>query len=205
MSAPPTADSRYEQLLTAAASVIGERGFADTRLADVAREAGVSPALVVYYFETRERLLLEALRHNEDAFHRAVVARLAELGTASERLSELVRLSCSPEGFEDSFGGWSLWFDLWVQAARNPAAARDRAELDDRWRATVADIVREGQRTGEFGPTDADQFAQTLGALLDGLAVQVTLADRTVTAQRALEIATAMCRVLLHPNGSAPA
>ena len=46
--------------------MIVERGYADTRIADVAEHAGTSPALVIYYFKTRDQLLTEALRYSED-------------------------------------------------------------------------------------------------------------------------------------------
>ena len=63
-------DQRREQMLRAAAELIGERGFSETRIADVARRSGASPALVIYYFGTKDRLLTEALRYSEDAFYR---------------------------------------------------------------------------------------------------------------------------------------
>ena len=87
-SAPP--DLRREQMLRAAAELIGERGFSETRIADVARRAGASPALVIYYFATKDQLLTEALRFSEAAFYRTVTAELETLRTARERLELLV-------------------------------------------------------------------------------------------------------------------
>ena len=58
-------------MLRAALEVISERGFADTRIADVAERAGVSPALVIYYFKTKDQLLTEAIRHYEDTWYAA--------------------------------------------------------------------------------------------------------------------------------------
>ena len=49
-------------MLRAALDVIAERGFPDTRIADVAERVGVSPALVIYYFKTKDHLLTEAMR-----------------------------------------------------------------------------------------------------------------------------------------------
>ena len=49
-------------MLRAALEVIVERGYADTRIADVAERTGTSPALVIYYFKTRDQLLTEAIR-----------------------------------------------------------------------------------------------------------------------------------------------
>jgi hypothetical protein len=56
-----------------------------------------------------------------------------------------------------------------------------RQRLDDRWRDQIAEIVREGQEAGEFGGPDPERVALELAALIDGLAVQVTLGDRVVS------------------------
>src|SRR5215469_986271 len=64
-------EGRREQLLRSALEVIVARGYADTRIADVAEHAGTSPALVIYYFKTRDQLLTEALRYSEDAWYAA--------------------------------------------------------------------------------------------------------------------------------------
>jgi AcrR family transcriptional regulator len=80
-SGPP--DLRREQMLHAAAELIGERGFSETRIADVARRAGVSPALVIYYFSTKDELLTEALRFSERSSYADVAAELGRLRRAS--------------------------------------------------------------------------------------------------------------------------
>src|SRR5579875_4069268 len=61
-SAPSSADGRREQMLRAALEVIAERGYPETRITDVAAQAGISAALVIYYFKTRDQLLTEAIR-----------------------------------------------------------------------------------------------------------------------------------------------
>jgi AcrR family transcriptional regulator len=182
-------DLRREQMLRAAAAIIGERGFSETRIADVARRSGASPALVIYYFSTKDKLLTEALRYSEDAFYRAVAAQLEELKTARQRLELLVRLTCIPQGDDEIPCAWGLWFDLWAQAFRHPEIAKDRIELDERWRDTIARVVRDGQAAGEIGGVDAEAFAITFAVLLDGLSVQVALKDPVVNADRAFTIA----------------
>jgi hypothetical protein len=85
-------------------------------------------------------------------------------------------------------GSWLLWLDLWAQSARNPGVAAVRQKFDERWRETIRDLVRTGQDDGEFGSTDAGDFAVTLSALLDGLAVSIALEDPEVTPARAFEL-----------------
>jgi AcrR family transcriptional regulator len=189
-SAPP--DLRREQMLRAAAELIGERGFSETRIADVARRAGASPALVIYYFSTKDQLLTEALRFSEAEFYGTVTAELATLRTARERLELLVRTTCVPQREGEVPGAWGLWFDLWAQAFRHPEIAKDRIELDQRWRDTIATVVRDGQASGEIGGgVDAAAFAITFSALIDGLSIQVALRDPVVDPDRAFTIAMA--------------
>jgi AcrR family transcriptional regulator len=181
-------DQRRDDMLRAAAELIAERGFSETRIADVARRVNASPALVIYYFGTKDQLLTSALRHSEDAFYEVCARLLDNTTTARERLEILVRLTCTPDS-EDLPGAWGLWFDLWAQAFRHSGVAKHRVELERRWRSTIAGVVRSGVESGEIAPVDADRFAVTWGVLLDGLSIQVALQDEMVDQEVAFEIA----------------
>jgi AcrR family transcriptional regulator len=185
-----TADQRREQMLRAALEVIVERGFPETRIADVAERAGTSPALVIYYFKTKDQLLTEAIRFSEDTWYENGTSRVALIDTAAARLEELIALSCLPEVDDPDAPNtsWLLWLDLWAQAARHPEVARVRQKFDERWRDTIASLVLQGQEAGEFGPIDAADFAVTMSALLDGFAIQIALEDPTVGPGRAFEL-----------------
>src|SRR2546428_7787430 len=111
-------EQRREQMLRAALDVIVERGYADTRIADVAERAGTSPALVIYYFKTRDQLLTEALRYSEDAWYAAGTRRMAAIGTSAGRLEEIVAMTCLPDEDADPGGSWLLWLELWAQSRR---------------------------------------------------------------------------------------
>ena len=118
-----TADQRREQMLRAALDVIAERGYAESRIADVAERAGTSPALVIYYFKTKDQLLTEAIRFSEDNWYEAGMRRMAEIPTAAGKLEEIVAMSCLPEADSEPASSWALWLDLWAQAVRHPEVA----------------------------------------------------------------------------------
>ena len=185
-----TADQRREQMLRAALEVIVERGYPDTRIQDVAERAGTSPALVIYYFKTKDQLLTEAMRFSEDTWYEDGMRRIVAIGTAAGRLEELVALCCQPEADDPDApsASWLLWVDLWAQAARNTEVASVRQKFDERWRDTIACLVTQGQEAGEFGPVDAADFAVTMSSLLDGFAIQIALEDPTVGPGRAFEL-----------------
>jgi AcrR family transcriptional regulator len=184
-----TADQRREQMLRAALEVINERGYADSRIADVAERAGTSPALVIYYFKTKDQLLTEAIRFAEDLWYEEGTRRMAAIPTAAGRLEEVVAMSCLPEADMDTPNSWVLWLDLWAQALRHPEVATVRQKYDERWRQTISSLVVEGQEAGEFGPVDPADFALLFSALLDGLAIQSALGDPAVDEHKAFELA----------------
>jgi AcrR family transcriptional regulator len=183
MSPRPQIDHiRRPQILGAAAEVIAERGLGSTRIADVADRAGTSAPAILYWFDSKEELLSEALTDEEERFALELRKRLKATKSPSERLVILVAASTgSPSsGASD----WRLWMELWTRALRDEGAGGTRAELDRRWRAEIAAIVADGQGSGEFAGDDPDETAAELAALIDGLAVQNTLGDPEMPDER---------------------
>jgi AcrR family transcriptional regulator len=179
MSPRPAIDHiRKPQILAAAAAVITERGLSATRIADVAERAGTSAPAVLYWFESRERLLTEALIADEGTFAADLDVRLAELPTAAARLRELIVASSTD-------GDLSLWIELWARALHDEASREARQRLDDEWRVRIAAIVADGQAGGEFTEEiEPAEAAFAIASLIDALAVQVTLADPAVDPAR---------------------
>ncbi len=186
---PRDAEQRREQLLRAALDVIVERGYPDTRISDVAERAGTSPALVIYYFKTRDQLLTEAIRYSEDAWYAEYLRRTEHIPDAADRLAELVANECLPGTDNEPRAYWLMWLDLWALSPRSPGAAAIRQKSDERWRVAIRSVVLAGQEAGEFAQVDADDFTVTLAALLDGLTVRIGVEDPEVPPRRAFELA----------------
>jgi AcrR family transcriptional regulator len=186
---PGIADQRRGQMLHAALDVISERGFADTRIADIAERIGISPALVIYYFKTKDQLLTEAIRHYEDTWYAEGKRRMDRLPTAAERIEEFVAMNLLPDPDPDlESTNWKLWLDFWAQAARNADVAGVRQKYDERWRHVIVSLVVTGQQAGEFADIDPHPFSIFVSALLDGLTVQIALEDPVVDPVSAYEL-----------------
>jgi AcrR family transcriptional regulator len=188
-SGDAVADVRRDQMLAAAATLIAERGFSETRIADVASRVGASPALVIYYFGTKDSLLTEALRWSERSFYAATEEMLKSTPTTRARIETLVEWTLVSDVPASLPNDWGLWFDLWAQAFRHPEVKKDRAELDAQWRDLISRLVRTGIAEGEIEDLDVETFAIMWGSLLDGLVVQVALEDPVVDVVRARTIA----------------
>ena len=146
---PSSNEARRIEMLRAAAELICERGFGDTRIADVAKRAGVSSALVIYYFGTRDRLLVDALRYSEESFYEAAEKMLAEVPSLRERLSLLIQWTCVPEGRRRTRypapGACGS-----TCGRRRSGTTRSRqagSELDARWRKMIVDALDSVRRT----------------------------------------------------------
>jgi AcrR family transcriptional regulator len=182
---PKVEHLRKPQIIAAAADVLYERGLFDTRIGDIAERAGTSSPTILYYFESKDRLLEEAVDHTDRDFYVRLLDGQAQREGAADKLVHLIEeTSLGPGGLND----YTLWMEIWVRARRDPTVRRSYFRLDRRQRRLIADIVRDGQKDGEFDlDTDPDDFALVLSGLLDGLGVQVTLGQPDVTAERMVD------------------
>jgi AcrR family transcriptional regulator len=176
---------RKPQIISAAAEVLYERGLFDTRIGDIAERAGTSAPTILYYFESKDRLLEEAVDQTDRDFYERLTEGQAQREDAADKLVHLIEeTSLGPGGLSD----WTLWMEMWVRARRDPSVRDAYFRLDRRQRKLIADIVRDGQQEGQFYPdVDADEFAIALSGLMDGLGVQVTLGQPDVTPERMVD------------------
>src|SRR6201991_4960430 len=166
LSPRPSIDHiRRPQILAAAAEVIAERGVAAARVADVAERSGVSPPAVLYWFDSKEKLLAEALTADDDRFYEELGERLDEAATPAERMVALIETAAGD-------GDFALWMELWTWALRDADLRAAREGFDSRWRAAIEAVIA---RAIWEGSTVA------IAALIDGLTVQAALGDPEVS------------------------
>ncbi|MFE1951422.1 MULTISPECIES: TetR/AcrR family transcriptional regulator [Streptomyces] len=174
---------RREELLRAAIEQIEARGVAAVRIADVASALGVSNALVLYHFSTKEKLVAAAFTYAAEGDLAHLRKLLGRRTSALKRLRAAVRWY-GPTG---QAKGWRLWIEGWAAALRDDALREVTRELDRRWKAELAEVISQGVAAGEFVCADPMAAALRLTALLDGLAVQMTAYDGTVSRARTQE------------------
>jgi AcrR family transcriptional regulator len=163
---------REEAILGAACRVIAQSGAAGLRMSEVAREAGVSSALLHYYFATRHELLARAFAFADSRVDAHVLALVGEQGSGRDRLEALLAAYLSPDPVvtED----WVVWSELW-RSARFDATLRELLhEADREWVGQVAALLREGVSDGSVDASiEIDDSAIRLISLVDGLGTRV--------------------------------
>ena len=167
---------RLDGLLRTACDVIGERGLANTRAADVAAAAGVSQALVFYHFETKERLLAQAFTWAAEQDLNRLDAVVTSTATPLDKVRKILKWY-APTGSSKS---WAMWIDCWSESMRVPELEKVSRRLDLRWKDALTDAIVAGVKEGDFTCPDPAGAAWRIIALIDGLAVQVTVHERVI-------------------------
>jgi AcrR family transcriptional regulator len=188
---------RREAVLQAALDVIVERGLANTRMSDIAERVGMSAGNILYYFESKDDLLMELLRWSEDLLLRRALEEFEQLPSYTERLRRLTELA-GPSGPSDP--AWIVWLEVWSLSPHDDRIGQGHADLDRRWVGFLTDLVRSGQEAGEFSrDADPTDFAVRYGAMMDGLAIKVVAGIDGMDVERLLAACEAMvARELQH-------
>ena len=131
---------RTHDILRAACRVIAERGCDGMRMGDVARAAGVSSALVHYYFDTRSELLRRAFLYADEQVDVFIQTAVARCETPRERLeTAVISYLVDDEAVERS---WRIWSEMLRAALYEPALRPDVEESYRSWVEEVAGHVR---------------------------------------------------------------
>ncbi len=148
-------DARPQELLAAALDLFVERGYAGTRLDDVASLAGVSKGTLYLYFDNKEELFKAVVREN-------LVSALADAedlmagfeGHSSELLRRLVHYWWNRVGQTKLSGISKL---MMAESGNFPDVARFyHAEVVSRGEALVVSILQRGMARGEYRDIDVE-------------------------------------------------
>ncbi|MEU5095979.1 TetR/AcrR family transcriptional regulator [Streptomyces sp. NPDC020996] len=170
-NAPPR-----EEVLAAAMGMIAERGLEKLTMAALGTAVGMSSGHLLYYFHSKDELLLQTLEWSEGRLGAERGRLLARPGTARERLDAYVDLYV-PDGHRDPH--WTLWLEVWNRSQNADDDARDRqAAIELAWHRDLVALLAEGISRGEFRAVDPDRFGTRLRALLDGLSLHVAIGLR---------------------------
>ena len=165
-----------EEVLAAAMDMIAELGLEKLTMAALGRAVGMSSGHLVYYFRTKDELLLRTLEWSEGRLGVERGRLLGRTGTVRERIDAYVDLYV-PDGHRDPH--WILWLEVWNRSRNADDDARCRqAAIEGVWHRDLVALIAEGVSKGEFRPVDPDRCATRLRALLDGFSLQVAVGLR---------------------------
>jgi AcrR family transcriptional regulator len=178
----PLSGEKAQRIIDAMRHSVAKRGTTGSTFDHVSREAGVSRGLLHYYFGTKEKLLVEAVR--------------LDAGLRIERLQEQLATAKTADAFIDLMAQnlqqtiredpefLTLAFELFTLSRRNEEIAVEYAALMRRTREQVAEMLDAAQRDGVLHlHAEPEAIAEILFSLGDGFALRMlSEPDRDFTA-----------------------
>ncbi len=161
-SFPPEGEpEKRRAILHAAVKVFAEKGYHGCRIADVARAAGVAYGLVYHYVRNKEELLESVFAEQWAILINALKAIHDGPGSASERIAGIFGFV-----FDVYKGAPAAVRVLILEVTRTPHSLRagSTRETFEVALQTVADVIRQGQASGELRP-DLDPVVAAAGVL----------------------------------------
>jgi TetR/AcrR family transcriptional repressor of bet genes len=187
-TAPPA--ERREQLIQATIRCVANHGLADTTVATVAQEAGLSQGIVNLHFRSKEGLLTETLRYLADEYRNACreAAAAGQISPAAG-LQAMVDLDfrrniCARDKL-------AVWFAFWGERKFRPTYRRICAERDKSYDDMVRVMCARLCEQGDYPDVEPALVADGLSALTDGLWLDLLVRPDTMSRDLARRITMA--------------
>ena len=158
---------RRQQFIDATIATLARVGFSRATLTEVAATAGLSHGLIIFHFQTKEKLLTETLQFMAREYRDNWVEALAVAPqTPAAQLDALIRADfadqiCAPERL-------AAWSALWAEAQSRPIYQENCAEFDLEYLHVIERLCADLTKEGAY-PSIPEHTARAIRVTLNGL------------------------------------
>ena len=142
------ANGKYEAILRAAIKVFAGSGFFNSKVADVAREAGVADGTVYLYFKNKDDILVSIFNHYMEQALAAGKAKLAEVDDPIEKLRRIVHAHLEGLGRDRNL---AIVFQVELRSSTKFMEQFSATKVTE-YLDLIREVLEEGQRRGVFRP-----------------------------------------------------
>jgi TetR/AcrR family transcriptional repressor of bet genes len=180
---------RKQELIQATIDVLAAQGYAGTTLAEVAKAAGVSTALIIVHFKSKERLLLEVLKWMGTEYFGVLYA--SQVGVEerpTDLLWSLVQAEFDPRLLSPRY--LAAWKAFWAETnSRKPFNELFGAQTRHFLKLTT-DLCTRLIKEGGYDGHEPQVIARLIDCSLAGLWMDLTATATPVTIREARRIAS---------------
>ena len=159
-------EEKRQEILAAANRCFERSGLKGASIADICKEARISPGHLYHYFASKDAIVATL----SDAWLSRTRVRFDRVSSARGDLVAALVAEIGGLAPNGPRSGSELVFEMLAESTRNPAMAEMVQAHSRDLRALIADVLREGQRRGDVrADLDADHVATVAIAIVDGL------------------------------------
>jgi AcrR family transcriptional regulator len=167
-----TADrsAREIEIIRSAYRTMARRGSHRMSLQDIADEAGVSKALLLYHFGSKDALLLAAMKWAVERTAARIRGQLESGGSPQDQIAALIdAIFIEPEANREFY---LFYLDLIEHAGRVPSFGELSTMLTEIINGLYREVIAEGVRVEVFDVPDVEVAARDMRALIEGTFLQ---------------------------------
>lgn len=168
---PDVSEERKNQILEAAIAVFARLGFQQTRMDDIAGQAGLSKGALYLYYKSKDAIIGALLKYffTQELKHLQDFVVTERLEPVTEQIMLLTRKMV--EAMEWMGRLMPIAFEFYALAGRDKDVRQFLNEYYLTYRGDLARLIERGVARGEFRSIDVNAFAITLTALYEGIAL----------------------------------
>lgn len=184
-------EERRQRIIDAAVASFARKGFHETTMEDIGREAGLSPGLAYHYFSNKEEIIQASITESRSRIP-LLSERLREQADFPGFVETVVKYVCTGLESPGTDIRWNVRLQAFARAARHPDEAETLREARGEALDLYEQYVKSGQHSGKVNPSlDARSVARVLIAFGDGLGIQLS-ADPDMDIWGACEVILAL-------------
>jgi TetR/AcrR family transcriptional repressor of bet genes len=195
MGRRPNTELRRTQIVTALMAVIARKGYSGTTIQDIAQEAGLTPGLIHYHFDSKQEILITLFNRLEGIVEQRMTSGMRRLGKADPvaALDALIDAFLALDETADRLA-IRCWTMISAEAVYNPGLGRVFKRAIRRHLRHIERFVQPA-----LGPKVRDRRTQAAAILaaIHGSFVLASTAPGTIPAGSAASSVKLMARGLL--------
>jgi TetR/AcrR family fatty acid metabolism transcriptional regulator len=163
----PESSAPKVHLIRATYALIGEKGVHRVALEEIAANAEVSKGIILYYFKTKENLVLSTMEWVLSEVAERIRAALVRARTPEGKIRAMLDvIFASPQSNRQFY---LTYLELVANASRSQRFGRLSATFRSIVNGLYAEVIRVGVEEGRFTVHQVDEAALSVRAIIDGL------------------------------------
>jgi AcrR family transcriptional regulator len=195
------AEARRTQIINAAIATLDEIGFHHASLAQIAKRAGISPALIAYHFRDKQELMDQTLISLVEEAAEYVLRRVEQADTPTRKLHAFIDASLAYQGAHPQRA--TALIEIIFHARTPDGVPYYKLEDDDdgALESTLRNILADGQRAGEFREFHVEIMASIIQSAIFEYAANRSLSAKVDMETYAAELTRLVDRAVLKDGG----
>lgn len=184
----------HEKLLEAARQAFAQFGYERASVNQIIDLAGSSKGAFYHHFESKEQIFLELMDRRLQAQRQAL--RDAVLSGKIAGLEDLLALSVETGFNVYQNKDWApLYMEFWSYATRNETLRVRMAEMYQKWRSYLSDLISEAQQAGAISrEVNAHKTAGMIIAIFEGMQLQLLMEEDVLSPLDVVKLLIRMLR-----------